>query len=74
MSLLGADGELGRQKQAGLYEFKESLVCRASSMTARATQRNTITKQNKTPRVVLLCLAKESSRDTQEISDPAPSH
>jgi hypothetical protein len=30
---------LGRQKQAGLFEFEASLVYRGSSRTARATQR-----------------------------------
>jgi hypothetical protein len=43
---------LGRQRQLDLYEFKANLVYRASSRTARAIQRNIVsknkTKQNKT--------------------------
>ena len=42
---------LGRQKQEDLCGFKTSLAYRASSRTARATQRNSVfkkTKQNKT--------------------------
>jgi hypothetical protein len=34
-----------RQKQANNYEFKTSLVYRASSRTARATQRNPVSKK-----------------------------
>jgi hypothetical protein len=36
----------GRKRQ--ISEFKASLVYRVSSRTARATQRNPISKQNKT--------------------------
>jgi hypothetical protein len=40
---------LARQRQVDLSEFKASVVCRVSSRTARATQRNPIlTKQNRT--------------------------
>jgi hypothetical protein len=43
---------LGRQRQVDLCEFKASLVYRMNSRTARATQRNPVsknkTKQNKT--------------------------
>ena len=39
---------LRRQIQADLYEFKASLLYKASSRTARAvTQRNPVSKQNK---------------------------
>ena len=38
---------LGRQRQADLYEFETSLVYKASSRIARATQRNSVSK-NKT--------------------------
>ena len=46
MSLIPA---LGRQRQADFCEFEASLVYRASSKTARATQRNPVPKhkQNK---------------------------
>ena len=37
---------LGRQKQADLCEFEASLDYRASSRTARATQRNPVSKRN----------------------------
>jgi hypothetical protein len=37
-------GDRGRQ----ISEFKASLVYRVSSSTARATQRNPVSKQNKT--------------------------
>jgi len=40
-------GFLFSQKQADLCEFKASLVHRVSSRTARATQRNPISKKNK---------------------------
>ena len=41
---------LGRQRQADHLSFEASLVYRANSRTARATQRNPVskTKQNKT--------------------------
>lgn len=40
---------LGRQRQANLYEFRASLVYKASSRTARTiTQRICLKKQNKT--------------------------
>jgi hypothetical protein len=43
--------ELGRQRQADLYEFKTSLVYRLSSRITTATQRNPVSiKQNKTKR------------------------
>jgi hypothetical protein len=35
---------LGRQRQADLCEFEASLAFRASSKTARATQRNLVSK------------------------------
>jgi hypothetical protein len=38
---------LGRQRQA-ISEFKASLVYRVSSRTARATQRNPVSKKPKT--------------------------
>ena len=38
---------LWRQRQADLCEFKASLVYRASSRTARATQRNPVLKKKK---------------------------
>ena len=40
---------LGRQRQADLYEFEASLVfkARSSSMTARTTQRNSVSKKMK---------------------------
>ena len=38
---------LGRQKQADLCEFKTSLVYRVCSRTAKATQRNTVSKKKK---------------------------
>jgi hypothetical protein len=45
MSLIQA---LGRQRQADLCEFEASLVVyRVSSRTAKATQRNSVLKQNK---------------------------
>jgi hypothetical protein len=46
---------LGRQRQAGVSEFKTSLVYRVSSRTARAIQRNPVSKkQNKTKKYILL--------------------
>jgi hypothetical protein len=36
--------QLGRQRQADLFEFETSLVYRANSRTARATQRNPVFK------------------------------
>jgi hypothetical protein len=38
---------MGRQRQVDLCEFKASLVYRASSRTAKATQRNPLSKTNK---------------------------
>ena len=38
---------LGRQRQVGLCEFKAIMVYRASSRTARATQRNPVSKNLK---------------------------
>jgi hypothetical protein len=38
---------LRKQKQTDHCEFEASLVCRASSRTAWATQRNTVLKKNK---------------------------
>jgi hypothetical protein len=35
---------LGRQKQADLCEFEASLVCTVSSRTAKATERNHVSK------------------------------
>jgi hypothetical protein len=43
--LLGA--ALGRQRQVDLCEFKVSLVYRTNSWTARATQRNPVSKNKK---------------------------
>jgi hypothetical protein len=42
---------LGRQRQVELCEFKDSLVYRASSRTAKATQRNPVSNKqtNKKP-------------------------
>ena len=46
---------LGRQRQKDLCEFKDRLVFRASSRTARTTQRNPVSKPfphpQKIPRV-----------------------
>ena len=39
---------LERQRQVGLHELKASLVYRASSRTARATQRNPVSGQGET--------------------------
>ena len=39
---------LRRQRQAECNEFKASLVYRVSSRTARVTQRNPVSKKNKT--------------------------
>jgi hypothetical protein len=39
---------LGRQRQEDLCEFKANLVYRASSRTARAIQRNPVSKKQKT--------------------------
>ena len=41
---------LGRQRQATIYEFEASLVYRASSRTARATQRISETKKKEKKR------------------------
>lgn len=38
---------LGRQKQATLYEFEASLNYKDSSRTARATQRNLLSRKKK---------------------------
>jgi hypothetical protein len=38
---------LRRQKQADLCKFETSLIYKESSRTARATQRNPVSKQNK---------------------------
>ena len=38
---------LGRQRQEDLCEFEASLVYRASSKTARATQRNPVSKKQR---------------------------
>jgi hypothetical protein len=38
---------LRRQRQVELWEFEASLVCRVSSRTARATQRNPVSKNKK---------------------------
>jgi hypothetical protein len=35
---------LGRQRQADIYEFGASMVYKVSSRTAKATQRNSISK------------------------------
>jgi hypothetical protein len=40
---------LGRQRQVDLCEFKVSLVYRASSQAARATQTNSVLKNQKQP-------------------------
>lgn len=39
-----------RQRQVDLFGFKASLIYRASSRTARAIQRNTVSKNSKTVR------------------------
>jgi hypothetical protein len=41
---------LRRQRQVELWEFEASLVCRVSSRTARATQRNPVLKNRKEER------------------------
>jgi hypothetical protein len=38
---------LGKQGQVDRYEFKAGLIYRASSRTARATQRNPVSKKKK---------------------------
>jgi hypothetical protein len=38
---------LERQKQVGLWEFETSLIYKACSKTARATQKNPISKKKK---------------------------
>ena len=38
---------LGKQRLADPYELKANLVYKSSSRTARATQRNPLSKQNK---------------------------
>jgi flagellar biosynthesis/type III secretory pathway protein FliH len=38
---------LGRQRQVDLYEFEASLVYKVSSRTARVTQRNPVSKNQK---------------------------
>jgi hypothetical protein len=38
---------IGRQRQADICEFEASLVYRASSRTAKATQRNPVSKKKK---------------------------
>jgi hypothetical protein len=46
---------LGRQRQVDLCELKASLVYRVSSRTARATQKNPVskkTKNKKTKRII----------------------
>jgi hypothetical protein len=45
-----------RQRQVDLCEFKASLVYRASSRTARATQRNPVSKKKKKVLVFLSCV------------------
>lgn len=40
---------LGRLKHVDLFEFEASLIFRASSRTAKATQRNPILKNQKHP-------------------------
>jgi hypothetical protein len=39
---------LGGERQADLSEFEASLIYRVSSRTARATQRNPVSKKDKT--------------------------
>jgi hypothetical protein len=39
---------LRRQRKAGLCEFEANLFCRVSSRTTRATQRNSVSKLDKT--------------------------
>ena len=39
---------LGRQRQAGLFEFEASMVYKKSSRTVRVTQRNPVSKFKQT--------------------------
>jgi hypothetical protein len=45
---------LGRQRQVDLYEFKASLVCRLSSRSARATQRNPVSTNKQQQQRILV--------------------
>ena len=56
---------LGRQRQVGLYEFEASLAYRTSFRTARATQRNSISK-NKTNKQIKRKKEKMSSKVLEE--------
>jgi hypothetical protein len=47
---------LGRQRQADLCKFKASLVYKASSRTARATQRNLASKKNNFMCMYFVCM------------------
>lgn len=49
MTLMAA---LGRLRQADPYEFKARLVYRSNSRTARVTQRNAVSKQNKRNKIL----------------------
>jgi hypothetical protein len=49
-----------RQRQADLYDFKASLVYKESSRTARATQRNPVSKQQPTCPHILPAIIKNS--------------
>ena len=42
---------LGRQKQADLCEFKDNLVYRVSARTAKDTQRNPVSKNQKLKKI-----------------------
>jgi len=46
---------LRSKRQADLHEFKASLVCRMSSRTARATQRNPVLKNQKQTSKTKVC-------------------
>jgi hypothetical protein len=45
---------LGRQRQAWISEFEASLVYRVSSRTARATQRNSVLKNQKKKKSIFM--------------------
>jgi hypothetical protein len=58
---------LGRQRQADLCEFEASLVYRVICKTARATQRNNISKQKQTQ-----TNRRKQSEQAMEIKPPYP--
>jgi hypothetical protein len=61
----------GRQKQADICEFEASLIYRASSGTARATQRNHVLKNKQTNKQTNKMTARLSSVSTSISSNKA---